>query len=972
MDRITLASSESSQQFKFDSNYFMSQSDYISQYNLQASATQEFNNSKEKVVKLPELIPSSGIFPFSDMLGYMASDGTSYEDIESVIGDLTKEYYWFDNSVPNKDHLLQTRLVPVTTDQNNMMFSIRSPRVYGQLEFNISGINSFVTTNIEFDTYDSNFTTPFEYWISEEKIGSCDYELDIVPGFSYLSNLELSVGKPLYDNINLEIDFVFTETMPTDLEIDVSGINVSLSMPFEFLGYMDMDTILDLELEIDGYVRRAELETFISVETDRPINLETQMVWHTEALTNIEASTRFEIRPNIGIEMYPILTENLPTSLEFKVAEMSYPMNLECHFVYREDIETTLEADLSINVDKYTDIEVDMSIEIDRYTNLEYIFVYNEDFSADVEVYVHSINRDLPVTLETLIYTDYEETLGLELAIPKVYNAYSQLKLIPFGYGHNSNQVKVLAKQFSFLGLEYEIAKLSHDSNVDLETGLVIESSRYIDMETAISIEKDYITDMEVDIANINIKGTADIEYKTVFQEDVSMDIEVDPVIDRDNLLTMETLIYTYYDQGVQLETMIPEIYSAYSQVHVVPFGYGNSLGQVNLIAKQSMYLGIEYNIPELPKDAILPIETDVRINVDKLVDIEADWSIEKDYTTNVEANISSIDKEYTLPIEYRTFFNGEWSTNIEVDTKVETDRVVDVEVDTSIEIDRSINIETLVYRAVDRYANIEVDTSIEADKELAIELLIDNLWVEHNISIETFIGISESIPIDVEYVIDRMAHKLGLEIDILDLVYYYVRKGHNIVPWLYSDGKGNWDNMVDRNWDKLNTDSTGIVNGLFDQLNDKTIMLPDTVQISDSKQKTFATVIRDVVGEELAISNSFLYYENVDEEHILVLGKKGSNDSYTEELNIGVNLCIYQGSHTSGPTFMNSIYPQIENEFEYVSIWNQVTGEWTTITKSMTDVDHELYFYMEVDEVMQPMPYVMAISVTSNCSYIS
>ena len=109
------------------------------------------------------------------------------------------------------------------------------------------------------------------------------------------------------------------------------------------------------------------------------------------------------------------------------------------------------------------------------------------------------------------------------------------------------------------------------------------------------------------------------------------------------------------------------------------------------------------------------------------------------------------------------------------------------------------------------------------------------------------------------------------------------------------------------------------------------------------------------------------LYFES-DDDYTLVLGKKKKSNSEIINLKKGNNLLIYDGEFNikNIPAF-NIIREQINNFYNYCSIWDQERGFWKTI-KGLEN--HDLYFTKNIEYQEQPIPYILVINVSDDCSF--
>jgi hypothetical protein len=293
------------------------------------------------------------------------------------------------------------------------------------------------------------------------------------------------------------------------------------------------------------------------------------------------------------------------------------------------------------------------------------------------------------------------------------------------------------------------------------------------------------------------------------------------------------------------------------------------------------------------------------------------------DYFLNLEANVKGINKSYELALEFLSIQ------------------------DTDIPLD------------------IEVDTVINEDYFLNIEYYIEKLNKDYNLPLEYFCSINKSVYLNLEAFVNTVSVTMNLEFDILDLVYYFIRKGHNILPWNYSDGTGNWDKDANKNWNKTDDLST-FDNSFKQQLDDLNITVPSSLIFSDNKQENFGYIMPGTIDNNIELKNKMLYYENLDDSYTLVMGKR-KKGTETIELKTGENLVIWDGAYSKNnpKTFESEIKEQIKDQLVSAMYYNQKTGLWKLYTS-----DFELYYTIVVNDVEQPIPYIINIKVSEDCSF--
>lgn len=116
-------------------------------------------------------------------------------------------------------------------------------------------------------------------------------------------------------------------------------------------------------------------------------------------------------------------------------------------------------------------------------------------------------------------------------------------------------------------------------------------------------------------------------------------------------------------------------------------------------------------------------------------------------------------------------------------------------------------------------------------------------------------------------------------------------------------------------------------------------------------------------------MTDKILYYENLDEEYSVVMGKRKREPTEVVTLNKGENLIIYDGLYSIKdlPMFNSKIKNQIEDYLDNVQVYDQRKGTWQTLINQ----DHPLYFEQEVDGTLQLMPFILNIKVTDTCTFV-
>jgi hypothetical protein len=210
-------------------------------------------------------------------------------------------------------------------------------------------------------------------------------------------------------------------------------------------------------------------------------------------------------------------------------------------------------------------------------------------------------------------------------------------------------------------------------------------------------------------------------------------------------------------------------------------------------------------------------------------------------------------------------------------------------------------------------------------------------------------LGIEIDIP---EVTVNKL---MELQLEVLDLVYYMIYEGYNIVPW-WSDGVGHWDDTLVKDWDKTDTSNTRADN-LVQQLSDIGLAV-DVQEMQDIGTKNFL-YYQTLINTDL--NNKVLKLVNTTStEKYLTLGKS-KRGSGTFDLQVGNNVFFYDGIEDM---FDVAVRDQIGDKIVHTLKWIPQDGKWIRFTD-----DTDLYFYEDVAGSVVPMPYIFIINVDTDCT---
>ena len=828
----------------FFNNLLEKKADELQDFKLNFSDSFEFVNlfNEQYVLKDEKLYFSKGIFPYYENMNLLTGDST-YADFVDKLQNLNVDSYWFDNSIPSKDVLIQSRVISYNTDQSNVQFSLRLPIYSLGFEYNINKFNrSF------------EFNNEFNYFPKTEDTQGLNFGSDIVFSTNVL-NWEWSPGKSMNVSQNFEYTKIPGQIYLTNFEFFM-GFYFEKVTNFEYKNIYVLNSNLNIEMQMDEISRfgKLQLEYLYGLESIDSINFETitEFSGHLNFQTLIFAQT-FN---NINFEFVKVQIDNDKLNYEYKsVFETFIEVNFESYI--------EIWKDYNLNNEYYID-------KTDRKLNFEYKNVYMEDYNFNIEIDVNELWKDYSANFET--------------------NAYEIWK------DYNNN--------FEFKNIVIDNYTNNFESNVT-----EIRSNDFVNFESLIY---------------------AETKYKFNFE------------------------VLRFEEKKVNVQS------------YVVPLKYKDTIIQININAFALPELPFEVNVPELPGSRNINLESYIEIEKDYNFNFENNIpNIWKDVKVELEVNVDEIYKDENINYEFKSIFYDNDNVNFESKTVIDSETNINFE--SYIEIDKNFEL-TLEYIAELPF-NLGIDfeskTVIDSKTQLEIEYVVESLRKEYNFNIESYIEIDKNYSFNIEAFVNEVSKYLHFEFDVLDLVYYVISKGYNILPWSYSDGTGFWDINSNKNWNK-NEIITTMETGLLNQLRDKNISIPDLIQYSDKNLDSFGIFIPGK-SKDINIQDNILYFES-DDDYTLVLGKKKKSNTEIVNLKKGNNLLIYDGEYNSNnlPTF-DIIREQINNFYNYCSIWDQEKGIWKTI-KGIEN--HNLFFTKNIETQEQPIPYILMINVSEDCSF--
>lgn len=716
----------------------------------------------------------------------------------------------------------------------------------------------------------------------------------------------------------------------TSFEFNIVNLNkdYSLNTGFNFFPKTPIDEITNFEFKTGftaydltfQWSRGNETITSVNIELEKepcqvyPLHLEFMNIWNNKSLLYIEFSAGYEYKSALNLEFDDYITSIGKVNFEFSGG---YKLLDDINFEFLRDKGT---------VNPIT-LEYLSKQNIKNLINIEAISVYN--------------------TMD-----------NINMQFRRVYNSIESISMEYFS---------PIYKDYN-LGIESQISSISKSTNIEFTKVYHIEENA--NLEYGIDKVK-RILNIETNISNIQENEINNMEFSRVYHDKYNFNFEYNISKMTHNFETnLETLISTDYNTNINLEFLRPNTNSYIIQTYAIPWGFKNNVIQLNHIALQYIDMPIEVNIYGLVHQGITDMEFINIIHDAWDLNIESEiCSIWKDKLLDIEVKVPNMWVNKKLPFEFQQIFHDHDNFDIEYNISINKDYILSLE--TNISINKAFELTLEYIQKISDTVNIDIEFNsvINEDVDLNIEYIIDRLTHDFNLGLEYFVSPSQDFALDIELFINTVSKSLNLELDVLDLVYYFIRKGHNILPWGYSDGIGNWDKTVNKNWDKTNTDFTTFTNGFFNQLNDKNISIPNITQYSDKTQENFGIIVQDVHNEDINISDKFLFYENLDDDYILVMGKRKRESKETIQLKAGENLIIWDGAYKASkpPMFNDKIKKEIKDYLDNAQVWDQRIGEWKTLIQ---DIDHPLYFEYNLNGSIQVMPFIINIKVTEDCSF--
>lgn len=834
----------------------------------------------------------------------------------------------FDNSFFPVDFEISKKDLPIPYSEEYMFFNDRNEWERVDLTFS-NGIFPYETSfallmddNITFEDIEATLENEAAtyYWFDNS-----------VPIFDmYFQNRVIPWGK---EENRLQFSYHFP-TYSLNFETNISGVNTQTETNFETSIWPreDIDEINNLEFDTRFSSFAVNFQWALGKEMKTTFNLEYERLLGTNYLTQLEFAN--------------IVQSETKTQLEYSAGWASIE---HLNFEYDAYI-----SGLGV-------LPLEWQKNIETFDNIQLEWNYDA-----------SLGRNYIQHFEWLGIADKDRPLDFEYE--RVYHDFTTLEMEWWRVRHSEEPINletyISSTQDYVTNIEAQVSTVSKSLN--MEFSRIYNEPYSLDIETEVPfINSLSAIDIEVDVNDIWKDIVLNLEWHRVYHTQDLTDLEYDITgVTKKYITNFETVLSTDMDASIDIEFLRPKESRVLLQHRVIPWNYKTQNIQFYHTATQYENVNIEYDVTVNSFEQ-LNIESGIIIIEDiEVVNLEADVkNIWNNGITNFEIDIPNLWQERELPIEFKFVFHDLDNIDIEFDLSIRKDYIQNLETDISINKAYELTLE-YVQKISDNYSlDLETEVVINDEAQLQIEYIIDRLTHDFELPLEYFISPTQNFALDLELFVGTVSKSLNLEIDVLDLVYYFIRKGHNILPWSYSDGKGNWDNTVNKNWNKLNPDETKFLDGFVNQVTDKGLTVPDIVSFSDNKLENWGTIIKGVQDMNPSLSDKFLYYKSIDDEHILVMGKRKRDPIEVVHLKEGENLIIWDGAFKASepPMFNEKIKPEIESFIDNVQVWDQRIGEWKTL---IGNIDHPLYFEHIVDGSLQPMPFIINIKVTADCSF--
>jgi hypothetical protein len=637
----------------------------------------------------------------------------------------------------------------------------------------------------------------------------------------------------------------------------------------------------------------------------------------------------------LGVQNETFIPQAGTSTLDISVLHDLNKDYLHVQYAVGTPLRRSLELQGDVLHDFWFDMDIQLGIVYDTDTDLQvqYLTGFEDSDSVDIQADMMSTVSDE----------------GLEIAMRKVYNTDDMLDIAMYVdeevvykldtqyvvYGDSDNTVDIQLPVYPprddevDLGLQYqkvqnEASQLDIQSKVRFTTNVILDIQSEVDSDRSeyLGVQmpvyprtpEDFKLDTQVTVyVPVPTDDSLGIQYKKVTVVEEALDTAFN--IDRFNYTTDLGIQYTQsLADDFKLEvTYMTMIESAIGQeTYVIPYGYGAT-------AAQAFVRSVSYE------------------------------------NLGVQANVSVI-KEYPLDVQNKTLVNTEDSVDIQMFNAVNREYSLDVQAYNVVEKDFGLDFQNLVYLTDEWQMELSAFLSVNAEYSMPIQYGPSEINYNVPLELQAFNSVIKDFILDTQGNVAYIDTKESLDIslDILDLVYYMMYEGYNLIPW-WSDGLGNWDNSVDKNWSK--TEDATMADNLIQQLNDIGDDVPEEFEMLNPAERNFKKYC-GLINTSLSNNVVKLYRSRPDKKY-LTLGKSKRSEASTVEFKAGANVFFYDGIEE---TFNAAVRDKISNIIDYVVVWLPEYSEW-----ELVEDDHPVYFYEDIDGKELPMPYVFIVHTTGD-----
>jgi len=659
--------------------------------------------------------------------------------------------------------------------------------------------------------------------------------------------------------------------------------------------------------------------------------------WFDNSVPSTKAMLQFRNIPwGFGLDhlQFSIRFPKLDLPIQYDIADVSKKEYLENQFFATppHDDDANLELQSEIELDKFNlEIQLRDGKTLDRVMENQLEVLHDRIDSLDLQNMLiasgedtlemqHKVHKEQFDNIEKQFNIDkFKLNTNIELQFKRAYLDNASIEL--------QNEVLKDRKEmldiqlFNSANVNYSldmqnIVSWPTTSTVELQFKRAYKTNENLDvqvdvpnMSTLYKVENQFFATPPIP-ADVNLEMQFKLNYNTTYSQEI--EYNVDKFIN-DAKLNMQWIQSAAYEGTIDVSymTLIESVVKI--QGRIIPIGNALTSAQMKLLSTLKSPLEIQFS-NEVSKNFNLDKTFNISVEHDSSLDTQSFASVNMNYAMPIQIPVENITKNCNLDVQY--------VLREDIDESMEVSNMTVIEMDSSLEI--------TVFNEVAKGAPIELQTFVAICKEY-------NLDMQHTVT---------------EITKDE---NLELQFDILDLVYYMMYEGYNLLPW-WSDGKGHWDQSIDKNWDKEDTDFTTADN-LVEQLNnlDLDIEVGETLDVGTKNFMYYREFMN------CRLDNRVLKLINKNEKKYLTLGKSKRDKSDTFEFAEGDNVFFYDGLEE---TFNAAVRDQIEDKITHTLKWLPQTGKWNRFTE-----DTEVYFYEDIDGKEMPMPYVFIVNVTEDCS---